>query len=167
MIGKIRKPEPHLLGKLLISEHVVSSKEEIANEFNIFSTNIGPELAKKIPNASRPFESYFKKVDATMPTESLAINEIKEAVFSLKVGKSPGYDVISFNVSKNCFSELNMPLKYLFEMSLESKIFPDTLKTAIVNPLFKAKDPDNVSNYRPKQSYLVFLKCWSELCTTV
>ena len=102
-----------------------------------------------------------------MPTESLAINEIKEAAFSLKVGKSPGSDVISCNVSKNCFSELNMPLKYLFEMSLESKIFPDTLKTAIVNPLFKAKDPDNISNYRPKQSYLVFLKCWSELCTTV
>ena len=59
LIGKTRKSEPHLPGKLLINEQEVSSKEEIANEFNTFSTNIGPELAKKIPNASRPFESYF------------------------------------------------------------------------------------------------------------
>ena len=59
LIGKTRKSEPHLPGKILINEREVSGKEEIANEFNIFFTNISPELAKKIPNASRPFESYF------------------------------------------------------------------------------------------------------------
>ena len=35
-----------------------------------------------------------------MPTDSLTINEIKEAFFSLKLNKSQGYDVISFNVIK-------------------------------------------------------------------
>ena len=84
-----------------------------------------------------------------MPTDSLTINEVKEAFFSLKINKSPGYDEISFNVIKNCFSELNMPLKYLFEMSLESGIFPDKLKIARVIPLYKAGDPANISNYRP------------------
>ena len=34
-------------------------------------------------------------------------------------------------------------------MSLESGIFPDKLKTARVDPLFKAGDPANISNYRP------------------
>ena len=48
---------------------------------------------------------------------------------------------ISFNVIKNCFSELNMPLKYLFDMSLESGIFSDKLKIARVIPLYKARDP--------------------------
>ena len=41
-------------------------------------------MAKKIPYVSRPFESYFKKVDTTMPTDSLTINEIKEAFFFTK-----------------------------------------------------------------------------------
>ena len=81
LIGKTRKLEPHLPGKLLINEQEVSGKEEMANEFNNFLTNIGAELAKNIPNASRPFESYIKKVDTTMPTDSLAINEVKEAFF--------------------------------------------------------------------------------------
>ena len=59
LIGKTRKSEPHLPRKLLINELEVSGKDEIGNKFNTFFTNIGPGLAKKIPNASRPFESYF------------------------------------------------------------------------------------------------------------
>ena len=94
----------------MINEQEVSGKEEMANEFNTFFTNIGTELAKNIPNASRPFESYIKKVDTTMPTDFLAINEVKEAFFSLKINKSPAYDEISFNVIKNYFSELNVSL---------------------------------------------------------
>ena len=81
LIGKTRKSEPHLPGKLLINEQEVSGKVEIANEFNTFFTNIGSEMAKTIPNASRPFESYIKKVEATMPTDSLTINEVKGAFF--------------------------------------------------------------------------------------
>ena len=44
LIGKIRKSEPHLPGKLLINQHKISRKEEIANVFNTFFTNIGSEL---------------------------------------------------------------------------------------------------------------------------
>ena len=84
-----------------------------------------------------------------MPTDSLTINEVEEAFFSLKIKKSPGFDEISFNVIKNCISELNMPLKYLFDMFLKSEIFPDKLKIARVIPLYKAGDPANISNYRP------------------
>ena len=69
-----------------------------------------------------------------MPTDSFTINEVKEAFFSLKINKSPGCNEISFNVIKNCFSELSMPLKYLFDMSLESGIFPNKLKIARVIP---------------------------------
>ena len=81
LIGKTRKSETYLPRKLLIYKQEVSDKEEIANEFKIFFGNIGAELAKNIPNASRPFESYIKKVDTIMPTDSLTINEVKEAFF--------------------------------------------------------------------------------------
>ena len=78
----------------MINEHEVFGKEEMVNEFNTFFTNIYAELAKNIPNASRPFESYIKKVHTTMPTDSLTIDEVKEAFFSLKISKSPGCEVL-------------------------------------------------------------------------
>ena len=159
LIGKTRKSEPHSPGNLLINEQEVSCKVEIANEFNTFFTNIGAELAKNIPNTSRPFKSYIKKVDTTMPTDSLTINEVKEAIFFTFFHlKSPRCDEISFNVTKNWFSELNMPLKYLFDMPLESGIFPNKLKIARVIPLYKAGDPANISNYRP----ISVLPCFSK-----
>ena len=94
-----------------------------------------------------------------MPTESLTINETKETFFSLKINKRLGCDEISFNVIKNCISELNMPLKYLFEMSLEYGIFFNKLKIATVILLFKAGDPANISNYRP----ISVLSCFSKM----
>ena len=90
----------------------MTSEIGIANEFNKLFTNIGPELAKKIPTTSRTFENFLNKIDITMPADSITINELKEAFFSLKTCKSPGYDEISSNVIIKCFSELNEPLKY-------------------------------------------------------
>ena len=52
-----------------------------------------------------------------------------------------------------------MPLKYLFDMSLESGIFPDKLKLARVIPLYKAADPANIRNYRP----ISVLPCFSKM----
>ena len=124
-----------------------------------FFRNIGPELARKIPTASRTFERFLNKIDVTTPADLITINELKEAFFSLKTNKSPGYDEISSNVIINCFSELNDPLKYLFEKSIEKGVFPDALKIARVTPLFKGGDPSNISNYRP----ISVLPCFSKI----
>ena len=90
-----------------------------------FFTNTAPELARKIPTISRTFESFLNKRNITMSTDSITMNELKEDFFSLKRNKSPGYDEIGSNVIINWFSELNDPLKYLFENSIERGVFPD------------------------------------------
>ena len=67
---------------------------------------------------------------------------LRNAFFSLKLNKSPGYDEISFNVIKKCFSELCEPLKHVFNFSIETGVFPDKLKTACVThkQFYKAYD---------------------------
>ena len=52
-----------------------------------------------------------------------------------------------------------MPLKYLFDMSLESGNFPHRLKIVRVIPLYKAGDPANISNCRP----ISVLPCFSKM----
>ena len=114
VLGKTNKPGSHLPTKLVIKKNKNDATSEIgiANEFYKFFTNIGQELAWKIPTATRTFESFLNKIGITMPAGSITINELKEAFFSLKTCKSPGYDEISSNVIIKCFSELNEPLKY-------------------------------------------------------
>ena len=62
---------------------------------------------------------------------------LKDALFSLKINNSPGYDEISFDVVKESLSELYDPLKFIFKLSLEKGIFPNDLKTARVTPVSK------------------------------
>ena len=84
-----------------------------------------------------PFESFLKRVNTTLPSQSLSINELKDALFSLKTNKRSGADEINFNVIKHCFGEICGPLKYLFDSSLQSGVFPDVMKIAIVSSVFK------------------------------
>ena len=94
-----------------------------------------------------------------MEKNSLSINELKAASFSLKTNKSPGYDDINFNVVKKCFGEINEPLKHLFNLSLENGIFPENMKIVKVIPLFKNGDPENITSYRP----ISVLPCFSKM----
>lgn len=47
---------------------------------------------KKIPNASAQFEYFANKSDFVMEIKSLSTNELKDAFYSLKCNKRPGYD---------------------------------------------------------------------------
>ena len=52
-----------------------------------------------------------------MEKNLLSINKLKEAFFSLKANKIPGYDNIDSNVVKKSFGEINKPLQNLFNLS--------------------------------------------------
>ena len=91
----------------------------------------------------------FKKKKKPYQQTPLQLTRSKGHFFSLKTSKDPSYNGISFDVIKNSFSELNMLLKYLSELSLESGIFFNKLKFAREIPLFKAGDTADISNYRP------------------
>ena len=119
---------------------------------------IESNLASKIPNASTTFESYINKPDSVMKTKQLSMNELKDASFSLKMSKSPGYDDISFNVLKKCFSSLCEPLNYLFNLSIKKGVFPDDLKIAKITSIYKADDKSDLSNFRPISMLSCFLK---------
>ena len=110
-----------------------------------------------------PFKCFLKRVDTTLPSQSLSINELKDVFFSLKTNKSSGADEINFNVIKYCFGELCGPPKYLFDSSLQSGIFPDLLKIAIVSPVFKTGDIADFSNYRP----IFVFPCFSKILEPV
>ena len=84
-------------------------EDKIASEFNKYFADIGPSLAKNLPGQLILFESFLERVNSTLLSQSLSINELKDAFFSLKTSRSPSADEINFNVIKHCFGELCGP----------------------------------------------------------
>ena len=69
--------------KLKIGNKIKTGENDIANEFNNYFADNGPFLAKNIPKLSIPFESFLKRVNTTLPSQSLSINELKDDFFFL------------------------------------------------------------------------------------
>ena len=123
--------------KITVSKVDLFEETKIAHEFNSFVTNEGKNLAKKIPNASTPFEYFVNKSDFVMETKPLSMNGLEDAFYSLKSNESPGNDNISYNKIKKCFGSLRETLKYLSNLSIEKGVFPDDLKIAQVIPFVR------------------------------
>ena len=128
----------------------ISSSQIIAEKFNHFFSNIGPELAKKIPPSSKKPEQFLKgSYPHSMFFSPILENEIFDIISNLKNTTSRGYDNLPMSILKSCNLELCPILTYLTNESLTGGVFPDALKIAKVVPIFKAGDIKNIANYRP------------------
>ena len=67
--------------RLVIYKNDITSEIDIANEFNKFFANIGPELARKISTESRTSRRFLSKIDTALPGNPITINELKETFF--------------------------------------------------------------------------------------
>ena len=63
--------------------------------------------------------------------------------------KAVGIDKISNKILKLSAPYIHESLSAIFNLSLETKIFPNDWKIARVTPIFKAGDRCDVNNYRP------------------
>ena len=95
------------------------------------------------------FHEYLKEYQISQPENVISVNELKDALFSRKINKSPGYDDIRFNVVKKCFGVLYKPLLHIFKLFIQTGVFPDEHKTARVTLIFKGGKNWNLENYIP------------------
>ena len=98
IIGKKKCNSQILPKQILVDKIEVNDTRSIAEKFNEFYVNVGPNLAKKIPQSDINFESYLPKVNATLKESSLTENELEEAVKSLKKNKASGPDGLDVNI---------------------------------------------------------------------
>ena len=159
-IGKEKYEKQNVPKKVLVNKISITETESIAESFNKYFTQIGPKLTKDIDTLTN---EYIKKHDTTKPEKVISVDELKDAFFSLNKNKSTRYDDISFNVVKKCFGVLHKPLLHIFNLSLQTGIFPDKPKIARVTPLFKEGENYELGNYRP----ISVLPCFSKILEKV
>ena len=128
----------------------ITSTDSITENFNKYFNEIGPNLTNKISTPWAKFDTYLNSMGNIFQSENaLNINELKDAFYSLKTNRSPGCDDISSNIIKQCFGTLNRPLHYIYNISLQSGVFPEEMKICWATPIFKRGEVSNLGNYRP------------------
>ena len=75
-------------------------------------------------------------------------DEIRMVIKNLPTGKSPGIDGIVYELYVHSIDILIEPICKLFNVILNSGVYPDTWSHAIISPLFKKGSRSDVKNYR-------------------
>ena len=84
--------------------------------------------------------------------------EVKQVIKGLKNKSSPGFDEIPTSLVKQCLCYFIKPMVHIYNVSLQTGIFPDTMKKAKIKPLLKKGNRRDVKNYRPVSIISVFYK---------
>jgi len=150
--------------KFKISDQVVSDNKTIADHFNNFFVNIGPNLSRKILNSEHDALHYVNDINLgeSIYLRSTTVDEVTRIIHELK-DSSCGYDEISARVIKDTYHIYLTPLIHLINLSLAQGVFPNELKIARVVPLYKSGDSQSISNYRPISILSVFSKVFERV----
>ena len=138
IIGKKKCINQILPKQILVDKIEINDAKSIAEKFNEFYVNVGPNLAKKIPQSDLNFESYLPKMNTTLNEKYLTENELDGAFKFLKKNKVPGPDGLDVNIIISVYEIIKKPLLKIFNDSLLLVIFPQSMKIAKVAPFYKS-----------------------------
>ena len=159
------KKHQEIKNSFISNNKELTNKQDIANNFNSFFANIGTELASKIQNSNHTplsFLNNLRRQATSIFIEPVVEPELRKEFYNLK-DSAAGHDELKPSIIKNCFESLSKPLLYIFNKSLETGIFPDNLKVALVTPIHKKEATNLFTNYRPISVLPVFSKLLEKL----
>ena len=137
---------------------------KISENFNSFFTNIGTDLAAKIPATKINFKTYLKKRAQNslflLPTSP---EEIESIVNLFNNKKSAGVDDIGLDILIKTICTISKPFSFLINQSLQTGKVPDAIKVAKVVPIFKNGSKSEIANYRPISVLPSFSKVYEKV----
>ena len=150
--------------KFVNNNITMSDDLEIANHFNnYFFANIGPSLAKVLPDTTITHNEFLKdSCNNSIFLQPVTDEEIYNVIKSLKNG-SPGIDNICAKPIKYVKDLIIHPLRYVCQLSLSQGCFPHELKVSKIIPLYKSGDRTIFNNHRPISLLPLFSKVLERL----
>ena len=129
---------------------VISNSNEIAESFNDFFVSVGEELQNGISKTTSSPLDHIKHNNSQILQE-LQHTDATELHHIIKDMKNvgAGVDGINGNIFKKTYSSITTQLVHFVNICLSEGIFPNNMKLAVVKPIYKTGNKNNMSNYRP------------------
>ena len=134
--------------RLVNHENGVPVEDSETPEYvNTFFTDIGPNLAKTFKDTwVNDLPQYEGEIIGDIHVDD---QKMVKLVSDINVNKASSVTNVSTKVLKDAFMVLIPHLTFMYNLSFETGIFPDSWKLANVIPLKKGGDPTEVGNLRP------------------
>ena len=133
-----------------IGESHLTDPKEIAKTFNDYFSSIATNIEKKLIKTNKLYTDYLNQPNQnSIFLSPVMAEEIKTLILSLKINKAEGPNSIPTKILKLIINEISQPLANIINLSLETGVFPNMLKTAAVIPVHKKSSKLLCSNYRP------------------
>ena len=164
LINKVIKTKGHsgcIIPYITVDGIKITDPNEIADSFGQFYSTLGSSLAQKIPDSQQGAKDYLGKIYRNLHSMLLfptSQQEVDHIIDGLPAKSSSGHDDISNTLLKSLKPSLTYPMTLIFNQSLETGTFPERMKLAEVNPLYKNKATDHLVNYRPISLLVTLLK---------
>jgi len=146
-IHNIKSGQP---STMVVENEPNSNPITIANGFNNYFSEIAQNLQENIHSNSSFSDYLINPCEQSFFLEPVDSDEIIFIINSIDNSKASGPHSIPTDILKLIKCNISVPLKEIINMSFQLGIYPNKLKIAKVNPIFKNKgDPLHFENYRP------------------
>ena len=122
--------------------------QEKVNNYNNFFATVGLKIQNQlninneyIPENSHDFEPFQFKNET--------IETVNKIIDGIKTNVATGTDNIPAKIIKLSKTIISPYITKIINLSYETKTFPDILKNAVIKPIYKKEDKNDISNYRP------------------
>jgi hypothetical protein len=159
-IGNAPKNEQKLV--LKVGNKTISNPAEITDKLNSHFINTVKEMIKHNNNGS-VYDLELTHCPNSIFIYPVTEEEVISFTKSLKGKSTLGVDDIPENLVKQCIRLIKGPLSHIYNLSLNSGVFPDLWKTTKVKPLHKKGDKNDMHNFRPISIIPVFAKLLERL----
>ena len=131
------------------SSETLTNAKDIADHLNKHFTQIGPDLANKIPATSVNAEDYLRRELSVFEFSEIDPSRVLNLLLKVDIASATGLDQISNKVLRLAAPIIYRQLTDLFNLSVRSGVFPVDWKLAKVSPIYKTGERIDPNNYRP------------------
>ena len=150
--------------KIEINGIISNDKSKIANAFNSHFVGVGEKVSDFIPKSNVNFKDYLPPpTNNSLFFTPVSPGEMLEVILNMNKGETQDVNDIPFKILKHVALDLIKPLTHIYNLSIEKGVFPDSLKTSKVIPVFKSGSPLDVNNYRDIAIINSFSKIFEKL----
>ena len=162
MLINRKKNRTQTLSKIVYHNKSYTGKQNICNVLNEYFTNVGPNLADKIPNHQTNPTSYITRpIPNSFVFRSILVHEVSDQIQNININKATiGIPSICVKLAGNHLSEA---LTTIYNNSIAQGTVPDILKISKVTPIDKGGDTTDPTNFRPISILSIFTQIFEKL----